>query len=645
MPTLNPSELNIILAVLGAFTIIFGLFSVLIKQRWYLGEALPAMLIGIVLGPVAAKFLDNTRWGPGSLSEKDKSEITLGFMRVMISVQLVIAGFQLPAKYAIKRWKDMAILLLPTMTISWLCSTACIMATVPKLTLLGSLVIASCLTATDPVLSQAVAKGPFADKYVPRPLREIISAEAGANDGFVFPFLMLATYLMRNTEFPGLVLKPSEDGHGSSDAAAAGAEVAHRLLKRAGDIGRLDGGIGAVFRDWFLETWLYTILLAIVYGAVVGFGSCQVIRFCLRKKWIDHESYLLFPVAIAMWIIGTAGTLATNDLLACFCAGVGLNWDGEYLAETEERHDEVNSSIDVLLNFTGFMYVGVIMPWSQFHDPEGTGITLPRLVGLGFMVLAFRRIPAIMATYKAMPTCVKGWKEALFMGYFGPIGVGAVFYVEHVQHLFPHVGETGDVVSDDMMKALRPAVFFLVLFSIVVHGLSIPALDFLYRFYGVQPITDDAVQLRRKSAAVAAPANARVDSAEPDYFVAYNRFSRPVLAQDAAAAASAAVAVRRTNRRTVLLNGQRIDGLPVPNGGGYAQQQRQQQYQGQQPQYPGQPQYQGQQDPGTIMFAPTNMPKTPVDQRSRPDWEEDVDPIEEEKIRARLRAASLQKLG
>jgi NhaP-type Na+/H+ or K+/H+ antiporter len=41
---------------------------------------------------------------------------------------------------------------------------------------------------------------------------------------------------------------------------------------------------------------------------------------------------------------------------------------------------------------------------------------------LGFLVLLFRRIPAIFMMYKIMPDCVKGWKEALFMGYFGPIG-------------------------------------------------------------------------------------------------------------------------------------------------------------------------------------------------------------------------------
>ncbi|MGC8200907.1 hypothetical protein, partial [Salmonella enterica] len=78
----------------------------------------------------------------------------------------------------------MLIILIPVMTMMWLCTTVCILAVIPKVSLLAAMAIAACVTSTDPVLSQAVAKGPFADKYVARPVREIISAEAGANDGF-----------------------------------------------------------------------------------------------------------------------------------------------------------------------------------------------------------------------------------------------------------------------------------------------------------------------------------------------------------------------------------------------------------------------------------------------------------------------------
>lgn len=83
-----------------------------IKQVWYLGEALPAVMIGIILGPIAAKFLDAERWGSAA---EDKETITLGLCRIVIGVQLVIAGFQLPAKYQQYNWKEMAICLLPVM--------------------------------------------------------------------------------------------------------------------------------------------------------------------------------------------------------------------------------------------------------------------------------------------------------------------------------------------------------------------------------------------------------------------------------------------------------------------------------------------------------------------------------------------------
>ncbi|KAM0335147.1 hypothetical protein ACHAQA_000188 [Verticillium albo-atrum] len=520
MPVLDISELNVILGVL-----------------------VPAVIVGILLGPVAAKFIETTEWG--SATPGQTNDITLGLMRVMIGVQLVIAGFQLPAKYQVLRWKEMFLLLIPVMTIMWLATTMCILATVPKLTLLAALVIGSCVTCTDPILSQAIAKGPFADKYVARDLREIISSEAGANDGFGFPFLMLATFLIRHANVPGAgqhggnsagaegavgegAVGAATAGQPSHLLARAGATVASqslRLIGRSEEVGRLGGGVGIAMQNWFIETWLYQIFMSIAIGAIVGFAAQFALRFALRKKWVDSESYLLYPTAIGLWLLSICGLVGTDDLLACFVAGNALNWDGAFLAETEERHDEVNSVMDVLLNFGGFMYIGAIMPWDQFNSPEITGLTWGRLFGLGFLVLVFRRIPAIFISYKLMPNVCKNWKEALFMGYFGPIGAGAVFYVEHTRHLFPELGQ-GDTEETDLVRAMIPVVYWLVLFSIVFHGLSIPGLNLAYKFFNVEPIQDDAVEMRRKSVHVATPANAIVGDQET--FIAYNRFSRPV---------------------------------------------------------------------------------------------------------------------
>lgn len=194
--------------------------------------------------------------------------------RVVIGIQLVMAGYSLPAKYPWHRWRDMALLLIPVMTIMWLCTTGCVKLMVPKLTTLTAMVIGSLVTSTDPVLSQAIAKGPFADKYVPRALREIISAEAGANDGFGFPFLLLATYLIRHTPEEDVNFKPGVERMG---------EGAHRLMARAGDVGRLGGGAGRAVEIWIVEGWLYFILTGAIVGIVCGIGSMYAVNFSLKR--------------------------------------------------------------------------------------------------------------------------------------------------------------------------------------------------------------------------------------------------------------------------------------------------------------------------------------------------------------------------
>jgi len=74
------------------------------------------------------------------------------------------------------------------------------------------------------------------------------------------------------------------------------------------------------------------------------------------------------------------------------------------------------------------------------------------------MIVLFRRIPAILMAYKFMPNCIVDWEEALFMGYFGPIGIGAVFYVEHTRHLFHEPGESLTEEENNLTAAMIPVV-------------------------------------------------------------------------------------------------------------------------------------------------------------------------------------------
>jgi hypothetical protein len=82
-----------------------------------------------------------------------------------------------------------------------------------------------------------------------------------------------------------------------------------------------------------------------------------------------------------------------------------------------------------------------------------------------------------------------------------------------------------------MTAAMVPVVYWLVFFSIIFHGLSIPALDAFYRWKGVEPIQeDDPMELKLLSENETLPNNAYID--KRGSVIVNNRFSRPDLQRE-----------------------------------------------------------------------------------------------------------------
>lgn len=109
-PTVDVSNFNIVLTILGALIILLGLFSDIYKEKLFVSDSLLALLAGIALGPVAANFIKTSEYG-------NTDRITLAFSRLVIGMQLVLAGIELPSLYPMREWKSLAMLLLPIMTI------------------------------------------------------------------------------------------------------------------------------------------------------------------------------------------------------------------------------------------------------------------------------------------------------------------------------------------------------------------------------------------------------------------------------------------------------------------------------------------------------------------------------------------------
>ena len=373
---IEPTATHLTYLILATFLILYALFSVFIRNRLHLSEPPLAMITGIIFGPKGINALDPIEWG-------FFDDVTQEFSRIIAGLQVFAVGLELPKHYMSRHWKSLLWMLGPVMAFGWLVCAFLIMVLfdtdVPT-----ALMIAACLTPTDPVLAASVLSNSQFSNRVPSRVKHLLSAESGCNDGISFPFLYVGTMF---------------------------------LIKR---------NLGFAFRDWFLVTILYQCTLGVAVGFLLGLAANRLVRFSDERKLIGPSSFVIFYLLLAFLALGVGSTLGLDDFLVSFTAGATFAHDGWFAART--RESQLNNVLDLLLNSTFFVFFGTYIPWDQFTPriiitPE---ITPGRLVGLLVLILFFRRIPALIAFKKFIPD-VKTWREAFFCGHFGPMGVGAIF--------------------------------------------------------------------------------------------------------------------------------------------------------------------------------------------------------------------------
>jgi hypothetical protein len=225
-------------------------------------------------------------------------------------------------------------------------------------------------------------------------------------------------------------------------------------------------------------------------------------KFCQRHDLIDRHSYVAQYVSLAMLTVGTCTLLGVDDLLASFACGTTFAWDGFFNRQTEES--VFSSVIDLLFNIAAFVFVGAWMPFNTFNDQTLT-LSVWRLVVLAILVLLLKRLPIMVLLHKWIPD-MKSIREAVFSGHFGPIGVGAsappcpsspfthgrlslggVFISTLAAQILQNAEASGKLNPSARLLAhtIQPIVAFMVLCSIVIHGLSIPSFSLGRRVHSV----------------------------------------------------------------------------------------------------------------------------------------------------------------
>ncbi|CAK9441073.1 uncharacterized protein LODBEIA_P49420 [Lodderomyces beijingensis] len=425
---------HIAYACVGIFCTIFSLVSLFVKERLYIGEATVATIAGLILGPHCLNWFSPVEWGNSDF-------ITLEICRIVLCIQIIAVAVELPKKYMRKHWLSVFVFLVPVMTTGWLIVGLFIWCLIPHFSFNDGLLVSACVTATDPVLAAAVVgKGKFAER-VPGHLRNLLSAESGCNDGMAFPFIYLSLYLITYS-----------------------------------------GRAGEIVKNWFCITILWECFFGCLLGAVLGFVLRKLVAFAEEKNLIDRESFLAIFVFLAFNCAGIGSMLGVDDLLMSFAAGTAFGWNGDFAKKTEESH--VSTVIDLLLNLSFFVYFGAIIPWPQFNDVR-IGLNVWRLIVLALVIIFLRRLPAVIILKPIVPD-VKTWREAIFCGHFGPIGVGAIFASilarkDLESHYTDEETPLDHLPNDDfphylLLASIWPIVCFIVVTSIIVHGSSVAVL-------------------------------------------------------------------------------------------------------------------------------------------------------------------------
>lgn len=428
---LEPTSTHLTYLILSTFLILYALFSQVIRNRLHLSEPPIATLIGITFGPKVFGVIDPTSWGW-------EDNITQETTRLILAVQVFAVGIELPRKYFKRHWRSVAMMLGPVMTFGWLVCAAFVHL-VLKVEFTTALLVGACLTPTDPVLASSVLNTSQFAHRVPRRLRHMLSCESGCNDGISFPFLYVGIYALTQ--------------------ASAGSAV----------------------KEWIIDALLWKCTLGTALGLIIGFIANKALRRAESEAYVGASFFFVFYFLMAIFCTGVASTLGTDDFLVSFGAGTGFAWDGWFATKTKETN--LPDVLDLFLNASMFVYFGAIIPWSKFGPTEFTpDFSAGRLIGLLILILLFRRIPIVLALKRYIPD-VETYREALFCGHFGPMGLGALFLVIEAraqletETSLPLPHPPAHHPHKDAIETIWPIVCLIVLSSIMVHGLSVAVIS------------------------------------------------------------------------------------------------------------------------------------------------------------------------
>ena len=193
------------------------------------------------------------------------------------------------------------------------------------------------------------------------------------------------------------------------------------------------------------------VLGALALGVVAGWVAGRAIRSGEHHGATDTAPVLVFTLVLAVGVLGAAVLLDVGGVLAVFITGLTLN----ATTSGSDRMDAMvlDEAINRFVLLPGFVVLGGVLPWAAWRD---LGWAL-LLVVAGALLL--RRLPWVLLLRRPLRLA---WRDAVFLGWFGPIGVSAVFYLTLLAERLPAADATPVLAAGTAVVAA----------STVVHGVT-----------------------------------------------------------------------------------------------------------------------------------------------------------------------------
>ena len=190
----------------------------------------------------------------------------------------------------------------------------------------------------------------------------------------------------------------------------------------------------------------------------MGYTAGKLLVWAEAKRTTAHTSILSISLALALCVLGITELIGVNGVLAAFVAGTAFNVVGS--SDTREQREHVQDAITRFFDLPVFVLLGMALPWERWLDLGWAGLVLAAAV------LLLRRPPVVLAL-RFLIGPVKGRKDALFLGWFGPLGAAALYYATF------SLRETG-------LEEVWVVGSLLICASVLAHGVSATPLTKLY---------------------------------------------------------------------------------------------------------------------------------------------------------------------